>query len=39
MEVDYTALELLYIGLLGLASLGIVWTAIVVVWKLFRGQR
>ena len=33
------ALELLCIGLLGLASLAIAWVSGVVVYKLFRGQR
>lgn len=33
------ALEILYIGLLGLASLAIAFTAGVVVWNLYRGQR
>jgi hypothetical protein len=33
------ALELFYIGLLGLASLAIAWISGVVVFKLFKGQR
>jgi hypothetical protein len=33
------ALELLFIGLLGLAGLSIAWISGVVVYKLFRGQR
>ncbi|MCP2368719.1 hypothetical protein BCL57_002895 [Agromyces flavus] len=33
------ALELFYIGLLGLASLAIAWISGVVVYKLFKGQR
>lgn len=33
------ALELTFIGLLGLASLAIVWISGVVVYKLWRGQR
>jgi hypothetical protein len=33
------ALELLFIGLLGLASLAIAWISGVVVYKLFKGQR
>jgi hypothetical protein len=33
------ALELFYIGLLGLASLGIGFTAVTVLYNLFRGQR
>jgi hypothetical protein len=37
--MSYVALELLFIGLLGLASLAIAWTAGVVIYKLFRGQR
>jgi hypothetical protein len=37
--MSYVALELLFIGLLGLASLAIAWVSGVVVYKLFRGQR
>ena len=33
------ALELFFIGLLGLASLAIAWVSGVVVFKLFKGQR
>lgn len=33
------ALELFFIGLLGLASATIVWISGVVVYKLFKGQR
>jgi hypothetical protein len=33
------ALELFFIGLLALASLAIVWTSGVVIYKLFKGQR
>jgi hypothetical protein len=33
------ALELIYLGLLGLASLAIAWVSGVVLFKLFRGQR
>lgn len=33
------ALELFFIGLLGLASLAIAWLAVTVVYKLFKGQR
>lgn len=33
------ALELFYLGLLGLASLAIAWVSGVVVFKLYRGQR
>jgi len=35
----YFGLELLYLGLLGLASIGIVWVSVIVVLRLFRGQR
>jgi hypothetical protein len=33
------ALEILFLGLLAMASLAIVWIAGVVVYKLYRGQR
>lgn len=33
------ALELFFLGLLGLASLAIAWVAGTVVYKLFKGQR
>lgn len=33
------ALELFFLGLLGLASLAIAWVAGTVVFKLFKGQR
>lgn len=33
------ALELFFLGLLGLASLAIVWISGVVVYRLFKGQR
>ncbi|KZE92986.1 hypothetical protein AVP42_02060 [Agromyces sp. NDB4Y10] len=33
------ALELFFIGLLGLASLAIAWVSGVVVFRLFKGQR
>jgi hypothetical protein len=33
------ALEILYLGLLGLASVAIAWVSGVVLFKLFRGQR
>jgi hypothetical protein len=33
------ALEILYLGLLGLASLAIAWVSGIVLFKLFRGQR
>jgi|EndMetStandDraft_8_1072994.scaffolds.fasta_scaffold2708901_2 hypothetical protein len=36
---ELLALELLFIGLLGLASLAIAWVSGVVVYKLFKGQR
>ncbi|SJN34347.1 hypothetical protein FM119_08940 [Mycetocola reblochoni REB411] len=37
--MDMLALELFFIGLLGLASLAIVFVSGVVVYNLFRGQR
>jgi hypothetical protein len=36
---ELLALEFLFIGLLGLASLAIAWVSGVVVYKLFKGQR
>jgi hypothetical protein len=33
------ALEILYLGLLGLASVAIAWVSGIVLFKLFRGQR
>nr|RZI35598.1 hypothetical protein BJQ95_01968 [Cryobacterium sp. SO1] len=33
------ALEILFLGLLGLASLAIAWVSGMVLFKLFRGQR
>ncbi|KFF60055.1 membrane protein [Cryobacterium sp. MLB-32] len=33
------AIELFFLGLLGLASLSIAWVSGLVVFKLFRGQR
>jgi len=33
------AIELFYLGLLGLASLSIAWVSGLVLFKLFRGQR
>jgi hypothetical protein len=33
------ALELFFIGLLALAGLAIAWTAGIVIFKLFKGQR
>ncbi|MCP2030152.1 hypothetical protein L1277_000216 [Okibacterium sp. HSC-33S16] len=37
--MNLVALELFYVGLLGLASLAIAFTAVVVLWNLYRGQR
>jgi hypothetical protein len=37
--MDLVALELFYVGLLAVASLAIAFTAGVVLWNLFRGQR
>ena len=37
--MDTVALELLFTGLLGLATLTILFIAGTVVWNLFRGQR
>lgn len=37
--MDLLALELFFIGLLGLASLAIVFVSVVVLRNLFRGQR
>lgn len=37
--MNLLALELFYLGLLGLASLAIAWVSGVVVYKLYRGQR
>jgi len=37
--MDLVALELFFVGLLGLASLAIVFTSAVVVKNLYRGQR
>jgi hypothetical protein len=37
--MSFVALELFYVGLLGLASLCIAGVAVLVVYKLFRGQR
>jgi hypothetical protein len=37
--MDLIALELFFLGLLGLASLSIAWVSGVVVFKLYRGQR
>ncbi|TQM27462.1 hypothetical protein FB391_1479 [Microbacterium kyungheense] len=37
--MDTVALELFFVGLLGLASLSIVFVSVVVVKNLYRGQR
>lgn len=37
--MDLVALELFYVGLLGLASLAIAFVSVVVLKNLFRGQR
>lgn len=37
--MDVMALEIFFLGLLGLASLAIVFTSVVVLKNLFRGQR
>lgn len=37
--MDLVALELFFVGLLGLASLAIAYVSGVVVYKLFKGQR
>jgi len=37
--MDLIALEIFFLGLLGLASLSIAWVSGMVVFKLFRGQR
>ncbi|GLI28112.1 hypothetical protein ARHIZOSPH14_23540 [Agromyces rhizosphaerae] len=39
MESSLVALELVFLGLLGLASVSIAWISGVVVYKLFTGQR
>ncbi|NYJ21702.1 hypothetical protein HNR05_003493 [Leifsonia psychrotolerans] len=33
------ALEIFFLGLLGLASLSIAWVSVIVVLRLYRGQR
>jgi hypothetical protein len=38
-DEPYLWLEYLYIGLLGLATVAIVWVSAIVILKLFRGQR
>ena len=37
--MDIMALEIFFLGLLGLASVAIVFTSVVVLKNLFRGQR
>jgi hypothetical protein len=37
--MDLLALELFYLGLLGLASVAIAWVSGIVIFKLYRGQR
>ncbi|MBM7471461.1 hypothetical protein JOE66_001095 [Subtercola frigoramans] len=37
--MSYVPLELFYLGLLGLAGVGIAFTSIVILLRLFRGQR
>ncbi|SDG92594.1 hypothetical protein SAMN04489810_1666 [Microbacterium pygmaeum] len=37
--MDLVALELFFVGLLGLASLAIAFTSVVVLKNLYRGQR
>jgi hypothetical protein len=37
--MDLVALELFFVGLLGLASLAIVFVSGTVIWNLYRGQR
>lgn len=37
--MSYVALELFFLGLLGLAGLAIAFTAAVVILRLYRGQR
>ncbi|TQM63364.1 hypothetical protein FB466_1625 [Klugiella xanthotipulae] len=39
VPMNLLALELFFVGLLGLASLSIAWVAGIVVFKLFKGQR
>ncbi|WP_291039828.1 hypothetical protein [Herbiconiux sp.] len=38
-DEPYLWLEYLYIGLLGLATVAIVWVSAIVILRLFRGQR
>lgn len=37
--MNLVALELVFLGLLGLVALGVAWVSIVVLHRLFRGQR
>jgi hypothetical protein len=37
--MSYVPLELFYLGLLGLAGIGIAFTSVIVILRLFRGQR
>ena len=37
--MDLVALELFFVGLLGLASLAIAFVSATVLWNLYRGQR
>jgi hypothetical protein len=37
--MDLLALELFFLGLLGLASVSIAWVSGMVIYKLYRGQR
>ena len=37
--MSYLALELFFLGLLGLAGVAITWISGMVVYKLYRGQR
>lgn len=37
--MDYLALELFFVGLLGLAGVAIAFVSGAVLWNLFRGQR
>lgn len=37
--MSFVALELFYLGLLGLAGLAIAFTAVIVFLRLYRGQR
>lgn len=37
--MNFVPLEIFYLGLLGLAGVGIAFTSVVVILRLFRGQR